>query len=73
MKYFRHAKLTAVVCIFSILFITGVSTAENQDKVTTPDSEVFISTAQFSLPSLYFLQLALFIIFIRAVLGPAGW
>lgn len=65
MKNLRQAKITAIVCIFSILFISGMSTAQNTDRVTTPESEVFISTAKITLLSLFILQMAIFLLVIK--------
>jgi hypothetical protein len=72
MKNFRQLKIIAIICIFSILFITGISTAQNSDRVTTPESEVFISSTQFIFMSLFLLQMAFFIILVRVLVGGSG-
>ena len=72
MKIFRHTKITAVICILAVLLGGAVSSAQNQDRVTTPDSEVYISTSNFFLMSLLFLQLAFFVILIKILFQGAG-
>ena len=69
MHFFRQGKITAIVCIVSILFVTSGASAEDQDRVTTPSSNVFISVSGFSLISLLLLHAAISLILISKVMA----
>ena len=73
MKHLREAKIIAIICVFSVLFMTGVSTAQNGDRVTTPDSEVSISPAGFFMVSWVILLAALFVIVVMGGIPSLGW
>jgi hypothetical protein len=73
MNHLRKAKIVAIICVFSVFFMIGVSTAQNGDRVTTPDSEVSISPTGFFMVSWIILLAALFVIVLLRGIPSIGW